>query len=78
MFENLSVKRTLRNDVGEDHLTPHTSAHNIVVILVAALASFTFGYTNNAIAGTLAQTSFADKFFTSGDVPSIIGGILGG
>lgn len=77
MFDNLTVKRTAIV-VGETRLAPHTSRFNVFVIVVAALASFTFGYTNNAIAGTLAQTTFAAKFFVDEDVPSVIGGILGG
>jgi hypothetical protein len=77
MFDNLTIKRTAIV-VGEIRVAPHTSRFNAFVIVVAALASFTFGYTNNVIAGTLAQTTFAAKFFVDKNVSSVIGGIIGG
>lgn len=57
-------------------LKPHTTWINILTILAAATASFNFGYSNNVIAGTLAQTSFAEYFLTV-DPPSRVGGMLG-
>ncbi|KAF2814692.1 general substrate transporter [Mytilinidion resinicola] len=59
-------------------ITPHTTYVNIVTILVAGMGSFLFGYANNSIAGTLAQTSFIEKFLTGSNATSIIDGILGG
>lgn len=57
-------------------LKPHTSWINIATILAAGTASFNFGYSNNAIAGTLSQTSFAEYFLTK-NVTSRVGGMLG-
>ncbi|KAK5047279.1 hypothetical protein LTR84_006801 [Exophiala bonariae] len=54
----------------------HTTWVNILTILAAATASFNFGYSNNAIAGTLAQTSFGAYFLTV-DPTSRVGGMLG-
>lgn len=58
------------------HLVPHTSLINILTVLAAATASFVFGYSNNAIAGTLAQSSFLEYFLTT-NATSRVGGILG-
>jgi hypothetical protein len=55
---------------------PHTTWINIITILAAATASFNFGYSNNAIAGTLAQTSFVEYFLFTAPT-SRVGGILG-
>ncbi|KAI1618897.1 general substrate transporter [Exophiala viscosa] len=55
---------------------PHTSWINILTILAAGTASFIFGYSNNVIAGTLAQASFLEKFLTVETTPRI-GGMLG-
>jgi hypothetical protein len=41
------------------------------------MGSFVFGYANNCIAGTLAQSSFQLKFLTGSNANSIIGGIMG-
>ncbi|KEF55573.1 uncharacterized protein A1O9_08323 [Exophiala aquamarina CBS 119918] len=57
-------------------IKPHTTWLNIVTILAAASASFNFGYSNNAIAGTLAQASFGEYFLTV-EPTSRIGGMLG-
>ena len=57
-------------------LKGHTSWINIITILAAATASFNFGYSNNAIAGTLAQSSFLEYFLTT-DPTSRVGGMLG-
>jgi hypothetical protein len=59
-------------------IKPHTNSVNILTIVAAATASFTFGYTNNAISGTLAQVSFNTVFLAGDDAASLIGGILGG
>jgi hypothetical protein len=45
--------------------------------LVAGMGSFVFGYCNNAIAGSLAQTSFIEKFLSGSNAESIVGAILG-
>lgn len=70
---------------GKDALTgsieaikPHTTRLNIVVIVAAAMASFLFGYCNNAVAGTLAQSSFGEQYLSGSDANSRVGGILGG
>jgi hypothetical protein len=47
-------------------------------IAVAGLGGFLFGYANNSIAGTLAQTSFQVKFLSGTNANSIVDGILGG
>lgn len=57
-------------------LKPHTSWINIITIIAAGTASFNFGYSNNAIAGTLAQTSFLEYFLTT-EPTSRVGGMLG-
>ncbi|KEF57235.1 uncharacterized protein A1O9_07425 [Exophiala aquamarina CBS 119918] len=41
------------------------------------MGSFVFGYCNNAIAGSLAQTSFIEKFLSNDNANSVVGGILG-
>lgn len=51
--------------------------HDCQIILIASFGSFMFGYANNVIAGTLAQTSFGVKFLSGSNADSIIGGILG-
>lgn len=57
-------------------VTPHTTWINIITILAAGTASFIFGYSNNAIAGTLAQSSFLEYFLTV-EPTSRVGGMLG-
>ncbi|KAL6360781.1 hypothetical protein LRP88_06489 [Fusarium phalaenopsidis] len=56
---------------------PKVTAGNIFTILVAGMGSFVFGYANNAIAGSLVQQSFVNKFLNDGNADSVIGGILG-
>ncbi|KAI8658921.1 MFS domain-containing protein [Fusarium keratoplasticum] len=56
---------------------PKVTAGNIYTILVAGMGSFVFGYSNNAIAGSLVQLSFVNKFLSDGNADSVIGGILG-
>jgi len=60
------------------HHTPKTTRRNIIVVLIAGWASFVFGYSNNVITGTLAQTSFNAKFLNNSHANSTISGILGG
>jgi hypothetical protein len=55
---------------------PHTTWINILTILAAGTASFNFGYSNNAIAGTLAQASFGEYFLYT-EATSRVGGMLG-
>ncbi|RLL94972.1 hypothetical protein CFD26_103594 [Aspergillus turcosus] len=40
----------------------HTSLINILLVLTAGVAGFNYGYMNNVIAGSFAQTSFLEKF----------------
>jgi len=54
----------------------HTSRINIIVILAAATASFNFGYSNNVIAGSLAQTSFIKYFLSGGNATTLIASML--
>ncbi|OAG34090.1 hypothetical protein AYO21_11759 [Fonsecaea monophora] len=65
-------------DLGDSHapMKPHTTWINIITILAAATASFNFGYSNNAIAGTIAQASFVEYFLLK-DPTSRVGGMLG-
>jgi hypothetical protein len=56
----------------------HLSANSTQTIVVAGLGGFLFGYANNSIAGTLAQTSFQIKFLSGANANSIVDGILGG
>lgn len=60
-----------------DRIKPHTSWINVIVILGASCASFLFGFSNNAVSGTLAQTSFNEAFLNTTDAPNIIAGMLG-
>ncbi len=55
-----------------------TTRQNIFTVLVAGWASFVFGYSNNVITGTLAQTSFNTKFLNNDHANSTISGIVGG
>ncbi|KAL5591183.1 hypothetical protein FOVSG1_010072 [Fusarium oxysporum f. sp. vasinfectum] len=63
---------------GESHVHVKITTTNIITILVAGMGSFVFGYANNSIAGSFVQTSFVEKFLSSGNADSVIGGILGG
>ncbi|KAI9824372.1 MAG: hypothetical protein M1819_000877 [Sarea resinae] len=74
MLGNLRVKRAHRPD---DEIKPHTSAYNILTIIIAGLGSFVFGYANNTIAGSLAQTSFIEKFLSGGNADQVTDGIMG-
>ncbi|KAK7206978.1 general substrate transporter [Myxozyma melibiosi] len=51
---------------------------NILAVIVAGLGSFTFGYANNATAGSFAQTTFIAKFLSGSNADSVICGIIGG
>jgi hypothetical protein len=57
---------------------PKITGTNILAVLVAGLGSFMFGYSNNIIAGSLAQTSFIEKFLSGENADSVTNGILGG
>jgi hypothetical protein len=57
---------------------PRLTGTNILPVLVAGLGSFMFGYSNNIIAGSLAQTSFIEKFLSGENADSLTNGILGG
>ncbi|VUC26560.1 unnamed protein product [Clonostachys rosea] len=56
----------------------HTSIANILLICAAALASFNYGYSNNVIAGTLAQVTFNAKFLSGDNANSLIDAIVSG
>lgn len=55
-----------------------TTSKNISIVLVAGWSSFIFGYSNNVMTGTLAQTSFQAKFLNHPNANSLISGVLGG
>ncbi|KIW13761.1 hypothetical protein PV08_08952 [Exophiala spinifera] len=59
-------------------LKGHTSRKNILLIIAATLASFNYGYSNNVIAGSLAQVSFLAKFLTGSNATALIDGIISG
>ncbi|KAF9891550.1 hypothetical protein FE257_004017 [Aspergillus nanangensis] len=59
------------------HTTAKPTLTNVIAIVVAGMGSFVFGYANNTIAGSLAQTSFIEKFLSGSDADSIISGIMG-
>ncbi|KAH6977504.1 general substrate transporter [Ilyonectria sp. MPI-CAGE-AT-0026] len=56
----------------------YQSLTNIQVIFTAALGGFLYGFSANAIAGTLAQPSFIAKFLTVSDAAQRTDGLLGG
>ncbi|CZR67460.1 related to glucose facilitated diffusion protein [Phialocephala subalpina] len=56
----------------------HTSLLNVMLILASGLASFNYGYMNNVIAGSFAQTTFVSKFLSDGNASSIIDAIVSG
>ncbi|KAH7129702.1 general substrate transporter [Dactylonectria estremocensis] len=56
----------------------HTSFTNIVLICSAALASYNYGYSNNVVAGTLAQVTFNKKFLSGSNANMLIDGIVSG
>ncbi|EXJ83041.1 hypothetical protein A1O3_06858 [Capronia epimyces CBS 606.96] len=62
----------------DDYIKPRTTGKNITFILIAGFGSFMFGYANNVVTGSLAQTSFINKFLSGSDADAVIGGILGG
>lgn len=76
MFENLKIKRTIRPE--EIHIKPKTTWTNIKIIAISALGSFLFGYSNNAISGTLVQQSFVSKYLSGDNAAALTDGILGG
>ena len=57
---------------------PRTTRKNIQYVLIGAFGSFMFGYVNNVSTGSLAQSSFIDKFLSGDDADEVIAGILGG
>ncbi|KAF9884519.1 hypothetical protein FE257_001707 [Aspergillus nanangensis] len=82
MFENLRVERKVHRPIeGEESSVqpnPHTTSVNILTIIASASASFTFGYTNNTISGSLVQKSFNEYFLSGSNTDSLIGGVMGG
>ncbi|RFU29329.1 hypothetical protein B7463_g6998, partial [Scytalidium lignicola] len=53
--------------------------HDIKPLICAAtLASFNYGYSNNVIAGTLAQVTFISKFLSGDNAESLIDAIISG
>lgn len=59
-------------------LKGQTSRKNLLLILAATLASFNYGYSNNVIAGSLAQVSFIAKFLTGSNSSALIDAIISG
>jgi hypothetical protein len=57
---------------------PRTTKKNLTYVFIASYGSFIFGYANNVVTGSLAQTSFNKKFLSGDNAKSIIAGILGG
>ena len=70
----------LQHDIAQtNHIhSPKLTRGNILIVLIAGWCSFLFGYSNNVITGTLAQTSFVEKFLNDDLANSTIGGIIGG
>ncbi|KAF4454607.1 General substrate transporter [Fusarium austroafricanum] len=66
----------MSDDVGV--VTHSVSWITYQVIFTAALGGFLYGFSANAIAGTLAQTSFIAKFLTTADAAQRTDGLLGG
>jgi hypothetical protein len=57
---------------------PELDLHSVQVIITAALGGYLYGFSANAIAGTLAQPSFIAKFLTVPDAAARTDGLLGG
>lgn len=57
---------------------PRTTKKNIYIVLIAGYGSAMFGYANNAVTGSLAQTSFINKFLSGPDADSVTSGIISG
>lgn len=63
--------------------TVHQVTHSVSwityqVVTTAALGSYLYGFSANAIAGTLAQTTFTEKFLSGADATARTDGLLGG
>ncbi|KAK7207661.1 general substrate transporter [Myxozyma melibiosi] len=63
--------------LGEDY-KPHITRRNLAYVFLGSFGSFMFGYANNVTTGSLAQTSFINKFLGGGNSAEVISGILGG
>lgn len=48
------------------------------LICAAALASYNYGYSNNVVAGTLAQVTFNQKFLSGSNANMLIDSIVSG
>ncbi|KAI1398476.1 general substrate transporter [Hypoxylon fuscum] len=71
---NSSELRSSKDDV-ESHLGG-TSSRVIQVCVTAALGGFLYGFSANAMSGTLAQTSFVALFLTTADATSRMDALL--
>ncbi|RFU27288.1 hypothetical protein B7463_g9057, partial [Scytalidium lignicola] len=62
----------------EEILHARTTRKNFAFVVLASYGSYIFGYANNVVTGSLAQTSFNEKFLSESNAQSIIGGVIGG
>ncbi|KAK7419305.1 hypothetical protein QQX98_003457 [Neonectria punicea] len=77
--ESASKAETPPLDTNEALLVTHSvSWVTYQVIFTAALGGYLYGFSANAIAGTLAQPSFIAKFLTAEDAAARTDGLLGG
>ncbi|KAI9694027.1 MAG: hypothetical protein M1822_003298 [Bathelium mastoideum] len=78
----LSTASTSTGDDRPMEIPKHgTSWINVVVMITAALGSFLYGFSANAIASTLAQPTFITKFLqteATSRTDGLLGGFLGG
>ncbi|KAF4965271.1 hypothetical protein FSARC_6921 [Fusarium sarcochroum] len=79
--ERTTNKPSSDSDISDDPVGAVTHSVSWItyqVIFTAALGGFLYGFSANAIAGTLAQTSFIAKFLTTADAAQRTDGLLGG
>lgn len=73
------TSQAVPHNVAEDACDkPRTTRKNIYIVLIAGYGSAMFGYANNAVVGSLAQTSFINKFLSGPDADSVVSGIISG
>ncbi|KAI1097379.1 general substrate transporter [Jackrogersella minutella] len=71
----MKTVETSRKDNDNVHIRG-TSKRVIQVCATAALGGFLYGFSVNAMTGTLAQTSFIELFLTTDDASSLMDGLL--
>ncbi|CAJ0553174.1 Ff.00g116860.m01.CDS01 [Fusarium sp. VM40] len=79
--EKTASKPSSDSEISDDAIGVATHSVSWItyqVIFTAALGGFLYGFSANAIAGTLAQTSFIAKFLTTPDAAQRTDGLLGG